>query len=95
MARYEIFENPEARDAYTDADPELLTELGQRVYPALRQDPTNATGWFPIEYDPDLGEYGYRIVTPGGGRYVLRYQAIPEPPRVLVLDLVTVREPGG
>lgn len=61
------------------------------MYPALREDPTNVTGWFPIDYDQ--GDYTYMLETSGGGLYHLLYQVIPEPPRVLVFDLVTWREP--
>jgi hypothetical protein len=61
------------------------------VYPALREDPANESGKYPIRFRP--GGFTFEIETPGGGLHYLVYQAIEELGRVLVLDLVTFREP--
>jgi hypothetical protein len=65
--------------------------LDRVVYPALREDPANESGKYPIRFRP--GGFTFEIETPGGGLHYLVYQVIEELGRVLVLDLVTFREP--
>jgi hypothetical protein len=88
---YHVIETLEALDRYRQASAELLAMLHRVVYPALREDPTNESGRYPIRYRP--GGFTFEIETPGGGLHYLLYQAIEEIGRVLVLDLVTFREP--
>jgi hypothetical protein len=89
---YHITEAPAVREKYKQASSELLEMLGQTVYPALQEDAANETSRYPIDYDIG-GWYTFRIETPGGGLHFLLYQAIEELRRVLIFDLVTVREP--
>jgi multimeric flavodoxin WrbA len=91
VGRYRVVETPEALDRYRQASAELLAVLDRVVYPALREDPANESGRYPIRYRP--GGFTFEIETPGGGLHYLLYQAIEEIGRVLVLDLVTFREP--
>jgi hypothetical protein len=49
------------------------------------------SGKYPIRFRP--GGFTFEIETPGGGLHYLVYQVIKELGRVLVLDLVTFREP--
>lgn len=92
MAGYHVIETPAVREKYQQASAELLTMLGYVVYPALREDPTNETGRYPIQYRHD-GWYTFEIETPGAGLHYLTYQAIEDMFRVMVFDLVTFREP--
>ena len=91
MGRFHVFETPHALDRYKLASTELLVMLDRVVYPVLREDPANASGRYPIRFRP--GGFTFEIETPGGGLHYLVYQAIEELGRVLVLDLVTFREP--
>jgi hypothetical protein len=91
VGRFHVLETPLALDRYKQASPELLTMLDQVVYPALREDPANESGKYPIRFRP--GGFTFEIETPGGGLHYLVYQVIEELGRVLVLDLVTFREP--
>jgi hypothetical protein len=68
-----------------------LAALDRVVYPALREDPTNESGQYPIRYRP--GGFTFEIETPGRGLHYLLYQAIEEIARVLVLDMITFRKP--
>lgn len=92
MSRYHVIETPTALDQYKQASAELLALLGRVVYPALRDDPTNESGHYPIRYRAG-GWYTFEVETSGGGLHYLLYQAIEEIRRVLVFDLVTIREP--
>jgi hypothetical protein len=91
VGRFHVLETPLALDRYKQASTELLTMLDQVVYPALREDPANESGKYPIRFRP--GGFTSEIETPGGGLHYLVYQVIEELGRVLVLDLVTFREP--
>lgn len=91
MGRFQVFETPLALARYKQASTDLLTMLDRVVYPALREDPANESGKYPIRFRP--GGFTFEIETPGGGLHYLVYQAIEELDRVLVLDLVTFREP--
>jgi hypothetical protein len=91
VGRFHVLETPLALDRYKQASTELLTMLDQVVYPALREDPANESGKYPIRFRP--GGFTFEIETPGGGLHYLVYQVIEELGRVLVLDLVTFREP--
>jgi hypothetical protein len=55
--------------------------LDQVVYPALRKDPANESGTYPIRFRP--GGFSFEIETPGGGLHYLVYQVIEELGRVL------------
>jgi hypothetical protein len=90
MAGYLIIDEP-VRDRYAQAPPALLAALHRVVYPALRDDPTNTTGRFPITYQH--GWYLFEVETPEGGLYHLLYQAIEDQQVVMVFDLITFREP--
>jgi hypothetical protein len=90
VGRFHVLETPLALDRYKQASTELLTMLDQVVYPALREDPANESGKHPIRFRP--GGFTFEIETPGGLHYLV-YQVIEELGRVLVLDLVTSREP--
>lgn len=92
MGSYHVLEVPEVLDTYRQASPELLVRLGGTVYPALRVDPTNDTGRYPIHYRQG-GWYTFEVETTGGGLHYLVYQVIEEVRRVLVFDLVTFRGP--
>ncbi|HYN17587.1 MAG TPA: hypothetical protein VEY96_05840 [Actinomycetes bacterium] len=91
MAGYHVIETLEALDAYRQASAELLVMLGSTVYPALRDDPTNKTGRYPIRYRRG-GWYTFEVETPGGALHYLVYQTVEEIHRVLVFDLVTFRD---
>ena len=91
MGRFHVLETPLALDRYKQASTELLTMLDQVVYPALREDPANESGKYPIRFRP--GGFTFEIETSGGGLHYLVYQVIEELGRVLVLDLVTFRGP--
>jgi hypothetical protein len=91
VARFRVFETPRALDRYKRASTDLLAMLDRVVYPALRQDPANESGQYPVRFRP--GGFTFEIETPGGGLHYLVYQVIEELGRVLVLDLVTFREP--
>jgi len=91
VGRFHVLETPLALVRYKQASTELLTMLDQVVYPALREDPANESGTYPIRFRP--GGLTFEIETPGGGLHYLVYQVIEELGRVLVLDLVTFREP--
>ncbi len=64
MSRYYVIETPTALDQYKQASAELLALLGRVVYPALREDPTNESGRYPIRYRTG-GWYTFEIETPG------------------------------
>jgi hypothetical protein len=91
VSRFRVFETPLTLDRYKQASTELLVMLNRVVYPALREDPTNESGRHPIRYRP--GGFTFEIETPAGGLHFLVYQVIEELGYVLVLDLVTFREP--
>jgi hypothetical protein len=94
VGRFQVFETPLALARYKQASTDLLAmldRLDRVVYPALREDPANESGKYPIRFRP--GGFTFEIETPGGGLHYLVYQAIEELGRVLVLDLVTFREP--
>jgi len=91
VGRFQVFETPLALAQYKQASTDLLAMLDRVVYPALREDPANESGKYPIRFRP--GGFTFEIETPGGGLHYLVYQAIEELGRVLVLDLVTFREP--
>jgi multimeric flavodoxin WrbA len=91
VGHYHVIETLDVRDKYNQASAELLAMLDRVVYPALREDPTNVSGRYPVRYRP--GGFTFEVETPGGGLHYLVYQVIEELARVLVLDLVTFREP--
>jgi len=91
VGRFHVFETPLVVDRYKQASAELLVMLDRVVYPALREDPANEFGRHPVRFRP--GGFTFEIETPGGGLHYLVYQVIEELGRVLVLDLVTFREP--
>jgi len=93
VGRFQVFETPLALDRYKQASTHLLAMLDRVIYPALREDPANESGKYPIRFRP--GGFTFEIETPGGGLHDLVYQAIEELGRVLVLDLVTFREPSA
>ena len=76
MGRFHVLETPLALDRYKQASTELLTMLDQVVYPALREDPANESGKYPIRFRP--GGFTFEIETPGGGLHYLVYQVIEE-----------------
>jgi hypothetical protein len=92
VTRYHVIETPTALDQYKQASAEMLALLGRVVYPALRDDPTNERDHYPIRYRAGAW-YTFEVETPEGGLYYLLYQAVEEIRRVLVFDLVTIREP--
>ncbi len=61
MGRFHALETPLALDRYKQASPELLTMLDQVVYPALREDPANESGEYPIRFRP--GGFTFEIET--------------------------------
>lgn len=91
MGRFQVIETPLAVDRYKQASTELLAMLDRIVYPALREDPANESGRYPIRFR--AGGFTFEVETPGGGLHYLVYQVIEELGRVLVFDLVTFREP--
>jgi hypothetical protein len=91
VGRFQVLETPLALDRYKQAATDLLAMLDRIVYPTLRADPANESGQHPIRFRP--GGFTFEIETPGGGLHYLVYQVIEELGRVLVLDLVTFREP--
>lgn len=72
MSRYHVIETPTALDQYKQASAELLASLGQVAYPALRDDPTNVTGRYPIRYRVG-GWYTFEVETASGGLHYLLY----------------------
>ena len=52
MGRFHVLGTPLALDRYKQASTELLTMLDQVVYPALREDPANESGKYPIRFRP-------------------------------------------
>jgi hypothetical protein len=58
--RFQVLETPLALDRCKQASPELLAMLDQVVYPALREDPTNESGRYPIRFRPGgcRGDWG-------------------------------------
>jgi hypothetical protein len=48
VGRFRVFETPLALDRYKQASTDLLSMLDQVVYPALREDPANESGNYPI-----------------------------------------------
>jgi hypothetical protein len=50
VGRFKVLETPLALDRYKQASTELLNMLDKVVYPALREDPVNETGKYPIRF---------------------------------------------
>ncbi len=92
MANYLVIDLPNVQALYAQVSAEFLAALNETVYPALRTDPTNQTGRYPIQFERGLG-YLYTIELPGGGRYLLRYEVVEDERVVMVRDLITTREP--
>jgi hypothetical protein len=84
VGRFHILETLLALDRYKQTSTELLTMLDQVVYPALREDPANGSGMYPIRFRP--GGFTFEIETPGGGLHL---------PRMITGRLPFVTSTGG
>jgi hypothetical protein len=89
VGRFQVFETPLALARYKQASTDLLAMLDRVVYPALREDPANESGKYPIRFRP--GGFTFEIETPGGGLHYLVYQAIEE----LVVYSCSTSSPSG
>jgi hypothetical protein len=52
VGRFQVFETPLALDRYKQASTDLLAMLDRVAYPALREDPANESGKYPIRFRP-------------------------------------------
>jgi hypothetical protein len=50
VGRFQVFETPLALARYKQASTNLLAMLDRVVYPALREDPANESGKYPIRF---------------------------------------------
>jgi hypothetical protein len=84
---YRIFEPPGVLAFLREVDPMVLRILARQVYPALRQDPTNLSGRWPITWEPSW--FTYRAELPIG-RLIIAYQALEDERTVMVgaIDLI-------